>query len=281
MYSPFFRSSRRSGRRFRVRQRQRRRSRHHHLRRSWRRERLWPARQRPPPALHRLRPHRRPRPCFGFAFPASGAAWARLAITSRRSFSRRLASRHSRSPVSVRSVLSCTIAMMAAIIRPKENCVDRITDSDDQRDDDDQRAGAIEVVGEFVREEFADVAAGAERLAGHFQRAEDEAQKRAEAREEHRRARRFGGGRVDFAAPEVVPADDHHHDGDEVRRVAEQLKRQLGEKRADATGEVDRHRVRARAEEPHRIRRLVAGERHDPDQRRGEQRDADEFAHAP
>ncbi len=62
--------------------------------------------------------------------------------------------------------------------------------------------------------------------------------------------------------------------------VAEQLERQLGEERADAAGEVRRGGVRARAEEPDGVGRLVAGERDDPDERGGEQRDADELADA-
>ena len=66
--------------------------------------------------------------------------------------------------------------------------------------------------------------------------------------------------------------------GDQVGRVAEQLEGQLGEERADAAGEVGGARVRAGAEEPDRIARLVAGERDDPDQRGREQRDAHELA---
>ena len=36
------------------------------------------------------------------------------------------------------------------------------------------------------------------------------------------------------AAPEVVPADDDQQRGNQVRRVADELKGELGEKRADA-----------------------------------------------
>ena len=62
--------------------------------------------------------------------------------------------------------------------------------------------------------------------------------------------------------------------------VAEQLKRQFREERADPSGEIGRRGVQAGAEEPRRVGRLVAGERDDPDERGREQRDADEFADA-
>ena len=78
----------------------------------------------------------------------------------------------------------------------------------------------------------------------------------------------------------AVPADDDQDRRDQVRRVAEELKRQLGEKRADPAGEVRRRGVRAGAEEPDRVGRLVAGERDDPDERGRKERDADELADA-
>src|SRR5205814_7286489 len=113
-----------------------------------------------------------------------------------------------------------------------------------------------------------------------FERAEEEAEERADAREEQRGADRLRDRRVEAAAPEIGPSDDDEDGGHEIRRVAEQLERRLGEKRADAAREVGGRAVRAGAEEPHRIGRLVAGERDDPDQRRGEERDAEELADA-
>ncbi len=118
------------------------------------------------------------------------------------------------------------------------------------------------------------------RLAGDIERAEDEAQERAQAAEEQRRAGHLRRGGVDLAAPEVVPAHDDHHERDQVGRVAEQLEGQLGEKRADAADKIERHGVRPGAEEPDRVGRLVAGERHDPDERGGEQGHAHELADA-
>ncbi len=152
---------------------------------------------------------------------------------------------------------------------------------EDQRQQDDHRAGAIQVLGHFLREELAGIAAGGTGLAGDVERAEGQAEKRAQTAEQQSGAGRLGAGGVEASAPEIIPADHHHHGGDEIRRVAEQLERQLGEKRADPAGEVDRRGVRTGAEEPDRIGWLVAGQRHNPDQGGGEQRDADEFAGTP
>src|SRR5206468_9541161 len=124
---------------------------------------------------------------------------------------------------------------------------------ENQRQDDDERSRAIEVVGELAREEFADVSAGAKRFSRHGERREDEAQERADAAEEERGARGLGRRGVDSSAPEVVPADDDEDGGRQIRRVPEQLERQLGEERADTSGEIRRHGVRDRAEEPDRI----------------------------
>ena len=63
-----------------------------------------------------------------------------------------------------------------------------------------------------------------------------------------------------------------------MRRVAEQLKRQLGEKCADAASEICRLRGGAGAEKPYRVGRLVGGQCYQPDERGSEQRDAEEFA---
>ena len=69
--------------------------------------------------------------------------------------------------------------------------------------------------------------------------------------------------------------------GIEVRRVAEQLERQLGEERADAAGEVRRRAMPTPVLKNHTGSvGAVAGERDEPDQRGGEQRHADELADA-
>src|SRR6185503_19039898 len=120
----------------------------------------------------------------------------------------------------------------------------------------------------------------AEGLAGDLERTEDEAEEGAEAGEEHGGTGGLRGRGVERAAPEVIPAGDDHRGGDEVGPVAEELKRQLAEKGADASGEVCRRAMPAAAEEPHRVARLVAGERNNPDQRRREQRTPDELTDA-
>src|SRR5439155_12304423 len=116
--------------------------------------------------------------------------------------------------------------------------------------------------------------------ARNLQRAEDETEKCADRADEQCRSRGLGNRRVQRAAPEVIPADDHERGGYEVRRIAEQLERQFGDESADAAGEVRGSGVRAGAEEPDGVGWFVAGERHDPDERGGKQRDADELADA-
>ncbi len=132
---------------------------------------------------------------------------------------------------------------------------------EDQREEDDHRAGPVQVFGHLLREEFPCVAAGAKRLARDVQRAEHQTEKRADTADQEHAAGGLGARRVERPAPEIVPSDDDHQRGNEVRRVAEELKRQLGEEGADASREVHRRRVHtAAAEEPHRVGRLVARE---------------------
>ncbi len=116
------------------------------------------------------------------------------------------------------------------------------------------------------------------RLACPFRAAEDEAQERAAAREEQRDAGQLGIRRVGRLAPEVMPAGDADDRRNEIGRIAKQLERQLGEKRAHAPDEIRGWVRRAGREEPHRVRRVVRDERDQPDQRQRKQRDADELA---
>ena len=149
---------------------------------------------------------------------------------------------------------------------------------EEQRQDQDDRAGAIQVLGEHARQRRAHVAAGAEFLAGDVQRAERQRQKRRGAAEEQRRAEGLGVGRVEDAAPEIVPADDGDDDWREVGGVADQLEGQFGQERADASREIRRRQVGAGVEEPDRVGRAVADERDQPEQRQREQRHTHDFA---
>ena len=150
----------------------------------------------------------------------------------------------------------------------------------DRRQDDDHRSCAIEVVRQEGGQPLARITAGAKRFARDLERAEQQTEQRAEAGQQQRRAGGLRSGGVEPAAPERVPTDDHENRRNEIRRIAEQLKRQLRDEGADPAREIADRRVTAcgRAEEPHRILRVVAGERDDPDQRRGEQRHAHELA---
>jgi len=91
----------------------------------------------------------------------------------------------------------------------------------------------------------------------------------------------LGVDRFERLAPEVIPARPGDDAGEQIRRVAKQLERQLREECADAADEVRRRVQRAGGEKPHRIRRLVGDERNQPDQREGEERHAEEFADPP
>jgi hypothetical protein len=95
------------------------------------------------------------------------------------------------------------------------------------------------------------------------------------------RAYEFGVRRVERPAPEVVPSQDHQHDGHEIRRVAEQLIGEFRDEGAHLSGEIRRRHLRPGVEEPDRIGRAVTRQRDQPDQREREEGDAHEFADAP
>ncbi len=149
---------------------------------------------------------------------------------------------------------------------------------EDQRQDDNHRAGAIERAGQHRRQPVAGISARTKRLACEIAHAEHQAQERADADEQQRGAGGLRAARIDRPAPEVMPADDDEDGRKHVSGVADELEREFGEKRTDAPGEVGRRGVQPRAEEPHRVRRLVGRERDHPDQRGGKEHDADELA---
>ena len=102
-------------------------------------------------------------------------------------------------------------------------------------------------VGQQAGEPLAGVAAGAERPCRRLRAVPNDRLRNAltQAEQQHGAGRLRAGG-VERSAPEVVPADDHQQRRDQVRGVADQLERQLGEEGADAAGEIRRRRVDAR-----------------------------------
>jgi hypothetical protein len=166
--------------------------------------------------------------------------------------------------------------------QPPERKLRREDDGEEQqRQDQDDRAGAVEVLGEARREELAEVSAGAEFGPGRHEAAKGEREERGDAAEEQRGPHDLRVRGVDRPAPEVMPPDHDEDDRDQVGGVADELVRPLGHEGADAAGEVGRRAVGAGVEEPHRVRRAVAGERDEPQERQREERHAHELAHAP
>ena len=151
---------------------------------------------------------------------------------------------------------------------------------DDQSQDDDHRSRLAEVISHDAAEPFTQVAAGAERARPEVDAAKRQAQKRTATGQQHDGADDLGVRGVDLGAPEIMPARHGHHRRQQVRRVADQLDRQLAEERAHAAGEIGRHVVRPGAEEPDRVVRVVGRQRDQPDQRHREQRDANHLTDA-
>ena len=151
----------------------------------------------------------------------------------------------------------------------------------DQRDDQDDGARLVQVVGHPLRQPRAGRPAGREVGAVNAGRADGQRQERADTAEEQRHAERLRVGGVDGGAPEAMPADEGEHDRHQVRGVPEQLVAHLGHERADPADEVRGGQLAARAEEPHRVRRIVGDQGDEPGEREGEQRDPDELAHVP
>ncbi len=149
---------------------------------------------------------------------------------------------------------------------------------EEHRQDQDDRAGAVQILREQAGQRRAERAAGAEFLAGEVDASERQRHERGRGAEQQPGAECLRIGRVENAAPEVMPADARSDDGREIGGIAYQLKRQLGEEGADAAGEVRRRKVGAGVEEPDRIGRTVADERNQPDHRQREQADAEDFA---
>jgi hypothetical protein len=201
-----------------------------------------------------------------------------LAMTSRRARSRRRSSNQPRSAPTPRADRSRDPTVAVANMRPNENWVARITES---------IIAVSSTMIEPVRFRYsasaspspgADGAAGVERLGGQIRAAEDEAEERAGAHEQHHAAEGLGVSGIRRLAPEVVPADDADRARQEIRAVAEELKRQLGEECADTADEIRRRMRHCRGEEPDRIGRLVGNEGDQPDEREREERDAQELA---
>ncbi len=149
------------------------------------------------------------------------------------------------------------------------------------RQQHDDRPGAVEIVREHGAEPGAHRSAGVEGGGGQLGAAQHQAEERARARQQERGAEGLGVGGLGRLAPEVVPADDANRARQQVRRVAEQLERDLRQERADAADEIGRRVGGVGGEEPHRIGRLVRHERNQPDQGEREQRHAQELADPP
>ena len=115
---------------------------------------------------------------------------------------------------------------------PKQTSEGKLRRQDDgeehQRQDEDDRAGPVEIVGELGSEPVSGIPARTEHLSRDVERAEGEAEERRETGEQQEHANEFGVHRVDRPAPEQVPENDDANRGDQVGRVAQRLKRQLG-----------------------------------------------------
>jgi len=165
---------------------------------------------------------------------------------------------------------------------PAERELRREDDRQEQQgQDQDDRAGAIEIDREQRREGIPHIAPRPERLAGNRERPEREREEGGHAREQEHGADDLGVRRVDGAAPEVVPAEQGEHQRDQVGGIAKELVRELGHEGPDPAGKVSRRDGRPRVEEPDRVGRTVRGERNEPDERKGEERDARKLTDTP
>ena len=109
-----------------------------------------------------------------------------------------------------------------------------------QGQDEDDRAGSIQILRQERRKPLTDQAARAKLLAAELDGAKRERQKRRHAAEEQGSARQLGVDGVERPAPEVVPADDDEHQRNDVCGVSEQLVRELREERPYPAGEIGR-----------------------------------------
>src|SRR5262249_49580894 len=110
----------------------------------------------------------------------------------------------------------------------------------DEREDHDERTGAVQVLGQPGVEPHSDPAAGAIGRGAYRRAAEGEAEKRARAAEKEHGPDELRIRRVERLAPEVMPADYGNDRGNQIRAVADELKGQLRQERPDAANEVRR-----------------------------------------
>ena len=116
----------------------------------------------------------------------------------------------------------------------------------EQRQDQDDRTGPVQVRGEDPRHVVAGVPARVKRLAGDVERFERQRQKGGDAGEEEEGTNELGIDGVERPAPELVPADHHQRERDQIRGVSKELIQELRHERANPPGKVRRRQVAAR-----------------------------------
>ena len=195
-------------------------------------------------------------------------------MTSSRCFARRAPRATSRS-ARERAAMRCRTR--SARVADETSAERELGRQDDRRGTSSARIRMMEPVrlrysASSPASQAAEPPAGGEGLAGHRQRVERERQERRHAAEQQQpRRATFVPRRLDAAAPEVVPADARRAPPAAGSRAKpSNWKRQLGEERADAAGEVHAARGWCPAWKNHAgsVGR-VAGQRHEPQQRRG------------
>ena len=147
-----------------------------------------------------------------------------------------------------------------------------------QGEDEDDRAGAVQVLGEQLREPSPEVAAGPERAFDGVEGGERQREEGRGAGQGQPQAHRADVRPLDGPAPEVVPAEHEEHEREQVGAEPDELKGQLGHERAHAPREVHGRLVPVGAEEPDRIGRIVGGESDEREQRGGEEHYPEELA---
>ena len=133
--------------------------------------------------------------------------------------------------------------------------------------DDDDRADAVEVLGEEGGQERAKVAAGVDWARRFRDVPESETEKTRAAADDHAQAEELRVRGADRPAPEGVPSQHGHLHGNEERGQADQLIGDLRQKSADAADHVHGRRRTIRIEEPDGVGGVVRRQGNQP--RRG------------
>ena len=147
----------------------------------------------------------------------------------------------------------------------------------EQRQDDEDRAGSIEIRRQQTGEPSAEIAPGPETARPRVGHAHRQAQEGRRASDCQGPAHNLCIDRVDLAAPETVPSQGHQPDRQNERGESHHLKRQLGQERSDTPGEVHRRHRSTSVEEPHRVGGVIGRQGNQPEQRGGEQHHAEKL----